>query len=787
MWNKGSFDIPMDNLDPGHRQLLVDLFEWTTRYRCSNRSFAALRRIFSKIGHEIPSKKSIRTSIRKASGVQFVREEVCINGDVSYAPPTMANIRVCPVCNEPRYKRKNGRDIPRRFIERASVASMVAAIAANRQLSLDIIATNGRTRAALLDPAHPIDDFATADVAKVLLADGHLREQDIVVSFDSDGSDLANKKKESAHVQVLHVLNASIDWRYKHSSFYPLKVCGPGKVTSKWAWTHVYGTIIELLEIERNGGVAVWHEGLQETIKVKVILAAEQGDTVEQAMQQGMVGAVGKYGCLICTATGWAKKGGKTYYPAHAAPTSAPPRERHDIPLITAPAGPPRKVAIRTAADVEKANQRLVLAPNKKMHDAIRTETGISGFSPFSLLPLHKLLFPWYVVSDPMHELYANEAKHLLELLAGTRPSAIQHLKILDDKALKLVEALLADSRPYLSEDVGQAIPDMTTKWASLKCAERRTFVESHLLLVLDAIEMPDEVRDLLVIFVKLARATSCHVVDRDSSAQVNLGSTAFVNLPSNGVRRTSLNTIDYLTRLYVEKKESVLYMRDPEFLSVCTFTTHRLLHRVEMIRRYGPTFVYGQWGLEGFIGDLKNASASKVRPAQEMANIAASYALVFACRLRYALLAKTLLDSPILSSLTSELGRNGRTSSCKEVERKVLAHDEDDGASECSDREGRDYFAEVLSFWSAPVGEQHHRLLARVAIFRSKKTYKGLYPLIDKAAEQETRMVDFEEIRLPVGLQRLASSAGKSERWAIVFSPRMKATERARMEPQTG
>ncbi|GAA5864719.1 hypothetical protein JCM5353_007540, partial [Sporobolomyces roseus] len=183
-----------------------------------------------------------------------------------------------------------------------------------------------------------------------------------------------------------------------------------------------------------------------------------------------------------------------------------------------------------------------------------------------------------------------------------------------------------------MSDEIGQPVIKFDGKYAGWKCATRRTWIQSYLLNLILAAPLEDDVVELLVFFVKLTILLDRLVVDRTDT--IDLDTFDWLEIPDDGLRRSSLGSIDTLARLYIDKKERLLYDRQRCFLPLCTVTSHRTLHIAPGIRQNGPAFVYAQWGLEGLLGDLKSAVRSVRLPAENLANIAQMKAISLASRL---------------------------------------------------------------------------------------------------------------------------------------------------------
>ncbi|GEM07249.1 hypothetical protein Rt10032_c03g1266 [Rhodotorula toruloides] len=415
----------------------------------------------------------------------------------------------------------------------------------------------------------------------------------------------------------------------------------------------------------------------------------------------------------------------------------------------------------------------------KKRRDK-QLKHGATGPSSLHHLRTFQLFFPSFVVSDPMHDLWANRSKQLLFLLSRYNPSAIQ--PVLDASARRLVEDCLAAGRPLISDDIGESLPDFTSRWENLRCAQRLTFVQRNLRLALHALDLDWPARQALVRFVQATILAERNVAER--SAPVSPNETDPSVMPEDGRRRAGLQSLDLVTRLYVEEKESAFYGGKYEHLSVCRPTTHRLIHRALMIRMFGPVFVYAQWGLEAFIGDLRHSCASQ--HLEEMANRSQLRAITLAARLRHNLFDPALLEpedtvsdySPPTFRAATHRRLPGSALIAPRVDNPTLEPEEH--ADLGTDKDGKTYWAaEVLAYLSVDVRGAEPRLRVRLGKFGVLETYLGLYPIVKRGQYSATAFVGLEELRLPVGLMKRSQRPGEDEVYGIVTNARPKGTHR--------
>ena len=151
--------------------------------------------------------------------------------------------------------------------------------------------------------------------------DGHIGEDDIVLMFSIDGTQLYAKKLSACWIYIWVLLNLAPDRRYKKKHVF---IGGfiPGPNNPKNTDSFLFPGLQHLATLQREG-LVVWDASIRCILHSKVFLALMMADGPGMMHVTGLVGYHGKHSChLYCGMPGCHEVHGKQYFPALLKPSN---------------------------------------------------------------------------------------------------------------------------------------------------------------------------------------------------------------------------------------------------------------------------------------------------------------------------------------------------------------------------------------------------------------------------------------------------------------------------------
>jgi hypothetical protein len=433
----------------------------------------------------------------------------------------------------------------------------------------------------------------------------NLTEDDIVVGFSTDGTQLYEGTESDTTVAVWIIQDYDPTLRFKRKYVLPAFIVpGPKKAKNMDSFTYRSFYHLSALQQENSGrGMKVWDGLKQAVVLSRVIFHLATADAPALVELDGRVGHHGAQGCRLgCPMKGRHKPGSGHYYAVHALPLSYTVKgcTHPDVDVRTI--RPPNPVVYKRNLD------DLLKSKNQTEYEKARKRTGLCKPSILSgLVNDYMLPPPKCFTVDLMHLLFINIGELLLPLWRGTLPA-------------------------------GRGDDSTTWPWATLQFGtawkDHGSQVEASLRYFPSSFHRPP--RNPALFINSQFKATEWYLY------LYGLGPAFFRTfLPPAYWRNfcrlvvavrimvqrkatyAQLMTAHNHAMLFVEEFETLYYQRKPSRLHFCRPWLHTLLHVVPDVLRVGPGPYYTQFTTERAIGYLGQDIRQPSNPHRNLAKIA--------------------------------------------------------------------------------------------------------------------------------------------------------------------
>jgi len=417
-------ETPVDISDPDTR-LSLNVF-----LSCKNASEQTYTDVRDSILMRYPdsgilSYHDIKNLVAKITGVCAVYDDMCINGCHAFTGP-FADLQSCHVCSEPRYdpdEFASGKKVPRQQACTIPLSPQLQALRRSPQGADSILYRDRKIMEIIeaLNAANP-DELVYDDIFSgehVMDLCETLTDNDMMVVFSIDGSQLYQNKKSDTWIAIWIIMDYDPKTRYKKKRFFPANIIpGPHKPKHIDSYTFRSFHHLAALQHENNGaGLSVWDAKKECIITSKIALLGGLADAVGLTELDGRVGHHGAQGCRIgCEMMGMHKPNSGHYYAVHLSPINPDGPIRHDFDFRSPTVGSKRD----TPEDYVAKVATLIASVNQNEYEQNRKATGLSKPSILSgLEPSLTILVPLCFSIDLMH-LIMNISELIISHWRGT-------------------------------------------------------------------------------------------------------------------------------------------------------------------------------------------------------------------------------------------------------------------------------------------------------------------------------------------------------------------------------
>jgi hypothetical protein len=536
---------------------------------------------------DLPSISRIKSIVTQLSGVEEIVNDICPKKCIAYTGP-FARATECPECGEVRYDELNK---PRQRFSTFPIGPQLQAMYQDPHSAAAMQYRNIRTQ-EIFDELTRLGglkqdwhDFLDGQDYVSAVADGKIKNDDIVVMMSVDGAQLFRNKMSDCWMGIWVVFNRSPETRYKKNYVLPAFII-PGPEKPKNLDSFLYPGLHHLSALMQEG-LRIWDAARSALFTSHPFLALGTADRPGLAYLNGLVGHQGKRGCcLYCGLQGRRKKSQKTYYAAHARPSDP----RYDVSGCTHPDVDLRGVSkITSAKEYWKNLIFLLLSPNESQYRKRRLETGISKPSIFLGLPAnHTLGVPTCFGSDIMHLLSLNIPDLLIPLWRGTfECDSNDHVSdwpwaVLRGETWERFGEHVASATSYLPGCFDRPPRNPAEKINSgYKAWEYTLLLYGLGPMVLYGV-LPFLYWQHFCKLIRAVRLISQYHIERNALIEAN-----------------------ELVLEFIEEFEELYYQRKVERLHFTRQSIHALVHYGQEVFAKGPLICASQWTMERTIGNL--------------------------------------------------------------------------------------------------------------------------------------------------------------------------------------
>jgi hypothetical protein len=538
--------------------------------------------------------------VRNWTGVNLIRDDMCIKGCVGFTGP-YKDLERCPHsgCGEHRYDQmvlqvsKGKKRVARRQFYSLLVGPQLQAQWADPATATAMRYAVEQLKISLAEvQAHghvsSFKDFTSGSALLERFAKGLISEDDILLLFSADGAQLYRHKDSDTWMATFTILNLPPDMRYKMSRMLP-QVFIPGPNKPKQMDSFLFRTFHHVSALMKSG-LRIWDAAQNRVFTSKIHLVFAAADGPGLTALDGGVGHSGACGCrLHCPFPGRLQVGGSHYYPVLQLPNDYAAK----VPKCAHPDVDPTDVASWDVSDeAYLANLgELLSARTQAAYKAARLKTGLVKPSIFLGFPASNTLgVPGSFTIDMMHLPALNIPDLMIKLWRGV----FEHTGADDPRTWPWAQ-FLRDSRIWREhgDEVGSSLPYLPTWFerAPRNPAEKinsgyKAWEFLHYMFglgpALFRTRLPE---DYWTHYCMLVRVIQIQIQREISPEELQEASDLLIEFA------------DKFETLYVNRIASRIPFIRPWI--------HTLLHLANEVMRVGPTCYYTQWTLERVIGFL--------------------------------------------------------------------------------------------------------------------------------------------------------------------------------------
>jgi hypothetical protein len=567
-----------------------------------NRIQRSTIRNFAQGNEDILSFYSVEKLISKYTGVESIDHDMCPNTCLAYTGP-YAHLDSCPICNASRWDQArlhstNGRvKVAAQKFSTIPLGPQLQSLYRHPDSARNMRYLHERTQQVLEElrttgKISILDDIAMGWDYLGAVADGEIKENDIVLMVSLDGAQLYESKNSDCWMYVWIIVNLSPDKRYRKVHVRPGGfIPGPNKPKILDSFL-VVG--LHHLSALQTDGLQIWDSSRDTIFKSDLYLIFTTADGPGLVYWDGMVGHSGKNGCrLYCEVMGRRKTRGTHYYPALLKPRDrcVAGSDHGDIDVSNLPP---------SGSDGYADNlRRLVASPNQRQWEIRRTETGLTK-APL-ILGLHSsrcLGVPHCMTTDVMHL-----AGNLSELLLGLWRATLDcgpsdDIETWDWAILK--DGEIWDAHGKEVERAGPYLPSSFDRKPRNIAEKLNTGYKTWEFHVYTFGLGPALLYNILP---ELYWANYCKLVR------------GFQLMCQHSITAEDLTDAHVLLCVWEREFEMIYYQLKEDRLQFVRPCVHQTSHLVPETIRKGPPICYAQWTMERTIGNLGQEIWQPSRP----------------------------------------------------------------------------------------------------------------------------------------------------------------------------
>ncbi|RDX40842.1 hypothetical protein OH76DRAFT_1459357 [Lentinus brumalis] len=572
---------------------------------------------------ELPSLKSIKKTVEELTGIKPIVTDMCENSCLAYTGPHK-NLKECPICPEraPRYDIHKGKNVPRRTFDTYPLGPQAQALMRNRECAERMhhrrkVTAELKAKLALGETWDVAEDIYYSKDFMDAVDDGIINPDDMLLMFSVDGAQLYESKASDCYIYIWVLFDMSPKLRYKKRYVLPGAII-PGPRKPQDLESFLLPGLMHISALQKTG-LRIWDAADERMYITHPIIIFATADCVGMPYINGLVGHSGAQGCRFwCPMRSRHKRGTGYYYPAMLRPQNA--TQGCDAPDYSA--RDPLPDTRTTARRFKRALNYVLGSANLTEYRKRRLKTGIGKPSIFSGLTI-SVGIPKMFAGDVMHHLALNIPDIMVKLFRGSfeckKPDKVEDWPWAVFRPLSTPQGeddsfwiehgeAVGDMRFYIPRSFGRAPRNIAAKLNSGFKAWEHMY---HFYMVLPGLLYGVLDDELFAHYCKLV--AGCR----------------FALMLETPVALRPL--AHKLLTEFVEDFERLYYQRRLDRLHFCRHSIHLLLHLVPEGIRRGPLWLFSQWVLETFIGNLTceigtdscpyaNLAARATRRAQEAA-----------------------------------------------------------------------------------------------------------------------------------------------------------------------
>ncbi|RXW12320.1 hypothetical protein EST38_g13534, partial [Candolleomyces aberdarensis] len=379
---------------------------------------------------EVLTYDQVQRKVEQLSGVIPIIHDMCINSCMAYTGP-LACLEQCRVCSEPRYDDSRSvpgkKCTPRQTFYTIPIGPQLQALYKSPESARLMSYRKEKTANVLphtirnpdgsisLPPEVVIDDYIHGTEYLTAVANGKIKDDDIVLMISTDGAQLYEHKQSDCWIFIWIIMDLPPDSRYKRHHVIPGGFI-PGPKNPKIFDSFSYPGLHHLASLQ-NSGLRIWNPLVDRVITSNPFLLFGTSDGPGLVRWSGMVGHNGYIGCRgFCPLHGRRCNGGKHYYPVLQKPDDrVPPGSDHPDVSLPDLLATDREAEYKTKLALVVGSETMTQYKQRRRDNGIAKPSIFSGFSSSHRFPL-PTVFP----NDTMHLTGLNITSLMLSIFRGT-------------------------------------------------------------------------------------------------------------------------------------------------------------------------------------------------------------------------------------------------------------------------------------------------------------------------------------------------------------------------------
>lgn len=521
----------------------------------------------------------VKKLLKRLTSLVPSRIPCCINVCVAVRPGE-DDLVDCPYCNEPIYESFYSRAGPvRRARKEAFYFSPIPRLMLDYALphssqEMQEYVTYASSSVKNSAGKDLLIDFWTSDHFQNLRSQDYFKDhREICLSYTTDGCSITRQRSHSVWPGCLTIHNLPPELRFRRMMIV-LVIPGPSEPKDMGSFHSYLVDDLQRLSL----GLTAYDGWKRQWFTMKAHLCFLSGDFPAMAKMTGMRGSNAKAPCRFCSILGeYSHNSRHMYYPLDE-------RQMTAIPAL-AIEDREKEICLRT-----NLRQEILLVIGSSNNDSGK-DYGIAGISWF--FDIDTLDFPLSFGLDVMH-LFSNVAKHMWAIWTGAvllpdyDDDSDSESYLLSSAHQEAIGADMRNSARTIPVSVSRTPRDISKHKGSFKATEWFEFITVYSIPLLRD-RLPSYALDSWRDFVRGVKL----------ALRVELNS-------------SDVHHIEQHFRSFVCQTETIYYQQLSSRLPICTSQLHSLLHVASGIRALGPTFLYWQFGIERYVGNLEGWATSK-------------------------------------------------------------------------------------------------------------------------------------------------------------------------------